>query len=374
MIFPVPILNQMKDHTAQILERAVNGETLQPAEALHLLTKAPLIRLMEAAHALRMRLHPDNIVTWIIDRNINISNVCHAGCLFCNFSCSRSSDRAFITPIEEYREKVEQMFALGGRQLLLQGGLHPDLGLEFYTTLFKSLKSEFPELKLHALGPPEVAHLAKLEGISTGEVLEELMAAGLDSLPGAGAEILSNRVRKALSPGKCSVEEWLEVMYQAHQRHLVTSATMMFGHIETPEEQIGHLLLLRDLQQQKPESAHGFISFIPWPFQDKDTPLALRHQVRNTVTPVSYIRLFATARLVLNNIPNLQPSWLTIGVPTAQICLHAGGNDFGSIMIEEHVVSSAGAQNTLDASTIRKAIEQAGFTPILRNQNFDLLN
>jgi cyclic dehypoxanthinyl futalosine synthase len=364
----------MKYTTSTILERAITGETVTHMEAMHLLTEAPLINVMEAAHRLRMQIHPENRVTWIIDRNVNISNVCHAGCLFCNFSCSRNSSKAFITPIQEYREKVQHLFSLGGRQLLLQGGLHPDLGLAFYTGLFQQLKSEFPEIRLHALGPPEVVHLSKLEGISTGETLDQLIASGLDSLPGAGAEILSNRVRKKLSPGKCSVEEWLEVMYQAHQRNIITSATMMFGHIETPTEQIEHLLLLRDLQQQRPANSTGFISFIPWPFQDKETPLATRHQVHNTVTPVSYIRLFATARLVLNNIRNLQPSWLTIGVPTAQICLHAGGNDFGSIMIEEHVVSSAGANNSMDASAIQKAIAQAGFSPRLRNQRFECID
>ncbi len=325
---------------------------------------------MAAAHARRMQLHPGSEVTWIIDRNVNISNVCHAGCLFCNFSCSRSSGRAFITTLEEYREKIEDLFALGGDQLLLQGGLHPDLGLRFYEELFSGLKAEFPTLKLHALGPPEIVHLANLEGISYGEVLDTLRKAGLNSLPGAGAEILSNRVRKMLSPGKCTTEEWLEVMFEAHQRHITTSATMMLGHVETLEERFEHLRLLRDLQQQKPADAHGFISFIPWPFQEDGTALSKKLGAFNRVTTYEYLRFIAVSRLMLPNIPNLQPSWLTVGIPAGQLCLHGGANDFGSIMIEEHVVSSAGATHTADGNTLMQAIRDAGFVPVQRDQEF----
>jgi len=356
--------------TEHITDKALSGLPLSVEEGLHLFREAPLPGLMAAAHHVRLTFHPEPVVTWIIDRNVNISNVCHAGCLFCNFSCSRSSSRAFVTTMDAYREKVSELFALGGNQLLLQGGLHPDLGLSFYTELFAALKGEFPALRLHALGPPEVVHLARLEGVSTDEVLGHLAAAGLDSLPGAGAEILSDRVRRELSPGKCSTEEWLGVMYQAHQRNITTSATMMFGHIETVEERMEHLVLLRELQKQRPEGSHGFISFIPWPFQDSGTALAKKFGVKNTVTPIEYIRFFAVARLMLNNIPNMQPSWLTVGVPAAQICLHGGGNDFGSVMIEEHVVSSAGAKHQMDSEGIRKAIRDAGFEPVLRDQQF----
>jgi cyclic dehypoxanthinyl futalosine synthase len=361
----------MRGTVAELLDRGGAGEFLTLEEGMRLMAEASLSSLMAAAHQVRMRLHPEPEVTWIIDRNVNISNVCHAGCLFCNFSCSTNSGRAFITGMDEYRAKIRELFALGGDQLLLQGGLHPTLGLQFYTGLFSSLKEEFPHLKLHALGPPEVAHIAKMEGMGTGAVLDALLAAGLDSLPGAGAEILSDRVRRQLSPGKCSTDEWLEVMHEAHQRGVITSATMMFGHIETLEERIRHLLLLRDLQSAKPEGSAGFISFIPWPFQDQDTALAKRKGVYNSITPIEYIRFFALSRLMLPNISNLQPSWLTVGIPTAQVCLHSGGNDFGSIMIEEHVVSSAGATAQADIRLLTKSIREAGFKPVQRNQAFE---
>lgn len=358
----------------RIVELCLDGGEVSHQEAMIMYREAPLAGLMAAAHTMRQRLHPGNSVTWITDRNVNISNVCHAGCLFCNFSCSRSSDRAYITTIEEYREKIDELFALGGRQLLLQGGLHPDLGLAYYSDLFRSLKSEYPMLKLHALGPPEIVHIAQLEGADYGTVLDELISAGLDSLPGAGAEILSDRVREQLSPGKCTTEEWLEVMHEAHKRNITTSATMMFGHIETLEERISHLLLLRGVQNLKPAGAKGFISFIPWPFQDTDTVLAKRHNVYNKVTSMEYIRLIAVSRLILNNFDNIQPSWLTVGLPAAQICLHGGANDFGSIMIEEHVVSSAGATHKIDAEGIKEAIRLAGFEPVQRDQEFGVFD
>ncbi|MFO7722887.1 MAG: CofH family radical SAM protein [Bacteroidales bacterium] len=361
----------MGEKITDLLVKGVEGEFLTEAEGLTLMQGAPMGALMAAAHRVRMRLHPGSEVTWIVDRNMNISNVCHAGCLFCNFSCSSGSERAFITGMDEYREKIRELFALGGDQLLLQGGLHPKLGLDFYTDLFRTLKGEFPQLKLHALGPPEVAHLAKLEGLSFGEVLDTLLDSGLDSLPGAGAEILSDRVRKQLSPGKCTTGEWLEVMHEAHRRGIITSATMMFGHIETMEERMRHLVLLRDIQQQRPTGAVGFISFIPWPFQDQNTALAKQKKVFNSVSPIEYIRFIALSRLMLPNIPNLQPSWLTVGIPAAQVCLHGGGNDFGSVMIEEHVVSSAGATSRADSRMLTMAIREAGFIPVQRNQLFE---
>ncbi|MDT8309099.1 MAG: CofH family radical SAM protein, partial [Bacteroidales bacterium] len=291
------------------------------------------------------------------------TNICKAGCWFCNFHCHSNASGSYITTIDEYREKIAFLHHLGGRQLLLQGGLHPGLGLSFYTGLFRSLKELSPSLKLHALGPAEVVHLARMEGCSYREVLEQLTAAGLDSLPGAGAEILADRVRKTISPGKCLTGEWLSVMQTAHELNIPTSATMMFGHIETLEERIQHLMLLRETQEARPADAYGFVSFIPWPFQDKDTRLLKEKGVKNSVTATGYVRLFATARIMLNNISTLQPSWLTVGFDVAQLCLHAGGNDFGSIMIEENVVSKAGASYSTDRQGIIKAIEDAGFTP-----------
>jgi cyclic dehypoxanthinyl futalosine synthase len=250
--------------------------------------------------------------------------------------------------------------------------MHPKLGIEFYEQLFRELKHRYPTLRLHALGAPEVAHIAKISGLTTQTTLERLVAAGLDSLPGAGAEILVPRVRKIISPAKPSVEQWLEVMHQAHMMNLPTSATMMYGHIETPQERVEHLIRIRDLQAQVPEGNYGFIAFIPWIFCSTGTQLEKRGVVSH-FSPLEYIRIIATARLVLNNIRNIQASWLTVGKKTAQLALHSGANDFGSIMIEENVVSSAGANNHFDAEGIQKAIREAGFVPRLRDQLYNLL-
>jgi cyclic dehypoxanthinyl futalosine synthase len=239
--------------------------------------------------------------------------------------------------------------------------------VEFYEELFRELKKMYPAVRLHALGAPEVAHVAKVSGISTREALERLVAAGLDSLPGAGAEILVDRVRKQISPAKPGVEEWLRVMHQAHEMNLPTSATMMYGHIETPRERIDHLLKIRDLQAQCPAGNWGFIAFIPWIFRSSGTRLE-REGVKSEFSPLEYIRMIAVSRLVLNNINNIQASWLTVGKATAQLALHSGANDMGSIMIEENVVSSAGANNSFDAEGIQKAIREAGFEPRLRDQ------
>jgi cyclic dehypoxanthinyl futalosine synthase len=255
--------------------------------------------------------------------------------------------------------------------LLLQGGHHPDLGLSFYTQLFSELKSLYPNLKLHALGPPEVAHISKLEGMSHYDVLKALKESGMDSLPGAGAEILNDRVRRLISKGKCGGREWLDVMRAAHKLNLTTSATMMFGHVETLEERFEHLILLREVQNEKPENATGFIAFIPWPFQDKGTLLSRIKGVNNSVTGEEYVRMIALSRLMLPNINNIQASWLTIGKDVAELCLYAGANDFGSIMIEENVVSAAGAPHRFTAEGIQKSIREAGFEPVLRNQQYE---
>lgn len=353
----------------EIFARARDRATLSPEEAYWLWEEAPLERLAAVADEVRRLVVPDaNVVTWQIDRNVNITNVCISGCKFCNFHCKpHQTERAFITTIEEYRPKIERMLELGGDQLLLQGGLHPRLGVEFYEELFQQLKREYPEVRLHALGAPEVAHIAKVSGISTREALERLVAAGLDSLPGAGAEILVDRVRRYISPAKPSVKEWLEVMHEAHEMNLPTSATMMYGHVETPRERIDHLLTIRDLQDKCPEGNWGFVAFIPWIFRSSGTRLE-SEGVRSVFSPLEYVRMIAVSRLILNNIRNIQASWLTVGKPTAQLALHSGANDMGSIMIEENVVSSAGAHNTFDAEGIQKSIREAGFEPRLRDQ------
>ncbi len=358
-------------NSEKLFNRALNFEFLSAEEGQHLFEDASTSELMTVANEMRKKLHPDNIVTWIIDRNVNTTNVCIANCKFCNFYRIPGHEEAYITTIEQYKLKIEETFRLGGEQLLLQGGHHPDLGLSFYTNLFRELKKLFPQLKLHALGPPEVAHITKLEGSTHTEVLKALKDSGLDSLPGAGAEILSERVRRLISKGKCSGREWLDVMRAAHQLRITTSATMMFGHVETLEERFQHLVWLREVQSEKPKDAKGFLAFIPWTFQDADTILARIKGVHNNITGEEYIRTIAISRIMLPNIENIQASWLTVGKEVAQICLHAGANDFGSIMIEENVVSAAGAPHRFTSNGIQESIRQAGFEPQLRNQQYE---
>lgn len=360
----------MEKNVAEMLHRAMNGAWLTPEEGVFLLEYAPTADLMYAGNAIRQQHVPGNTVTWIIDRNANTTNVCVANCKFCNFYRRPGHEEAYITSIESYREKIEEMFELGGEQLLLQGGHHPDLGLDFYAGLFRQLKSIYPNLKLHALGPPEIAHISKLEGMSHYDVLKALQEAGLDSLPGAGAEILSDRVRRLISKGKCGGREWLDVMRAAHKLQLTTSATMMFGHIETNLERMEHFAAIRQVQSEKPTDAKGFLAFIPWPFQDEDTILKKIKRARNAVTGDEYIRMIALSRIMLPNVVNIQASWLTVGKQVAQLCLHAGANDFGSIMIEENVVSAAGARFRFTAEGIQKAIREAGFEPRLRDQQY----
>jgi len=357
----------------QLIIKALSGEFLSLDEGKRLFKSLALAELMNLGHELRYRYHPESKVTWIIDRNVNITNACISGCRFCNFYRPVNDPSCYITTLEEYSRKIVEMRDLGGNQLLLQGGMHPHLGLSFYADLFSKLKEKFPDLRLHALGPPEIVHLSRMEKMTYKEVLEHLVRAGMNRLPGAGAEILADRVRKILSPIKCSVKEWLEVMKAAHELNLTTSATMMFGHIETIDERLQHLIYIRELQAQKPEGTKGFLSFIPWPFQDDGTVLKEKYGVANNTSSEEYIRMIAISRIMLPNISNIQASWLTVGKDTAQLCLHAGANDFGSIMIEENVVSVAGATNKFDANEIQRAILDAGFDPQLRNQDFELL-
>ena len=358
-------------HTEELLQRALRFDFLSAEEGQFLFEQAPTADLMYVAHQLRRKQVPGNHVTWIIDRNSNTTNVCLANCKFCNFYRRPGHGESYVTSIEEYKQKIEETFAFGGEQLLLQGGHHPDLGLEYYTGLFRELKSLYPNLKLHALGPPEVAHITKLAKSTHYEVLKALKESGLDSLPGAGAEILDDRVRRLISKGKCGAQEWLDVMRAAHQLHLTTSATMMFGHIETNLERMEHLVKIREVQAEKPADAKGFLAFIPWPFMDEDTILKKLKRARNTVTGDEYVRMIAISRIMLPNVLNIQASWLTVGKQVAQICLHAGANDFGSIMIEENVVSAAGARFRFTAQGIQDAIQEAGFEPKLRNQQYE---
>lgn len=355
---------------SSLYKKALNFEFLSVEEGVYLFEHAPLSELMNIADQLRQKQVPHGKVTWQIDRNVNTTNVCIANCKFCNFYRIPGHADAYITEMPAYREKIEETFRYGGDQLLLQGGHHPKLGLDFYTKTFRQIKQEYPALKLHALGPPEVAHICKLEKMSHHDVLVALKDAGLDSLPGAGAEILIDRVRRLISKGKCGADEWLDIMHEAHLLNITTSATMMFGHVETIEERFIHLERIREVQSRKPENANGFLAFIPWTFQDVDTLLARIRGVHNLVTAEEYIRMIAMSRIMLPNIKNIQASWLTVGKDTAQICLHAGANDFGSIMIEENVVSAAGAPHRFTYKTIQESIRDAGFEPQLRNQQY----
>lgn len=356
--------------TQDLLTKALHQDFLTAEEGLHLFEHAPTSALMYVGNALRQKMVPGNKVTWIIDRNSNTTNVCVANCKFCNFYRRPGHEESYITTMEEYRVKIEEMFKLGGEQLLLQGGHHPDLGLSFYTNLFRQLKSEFPNLKLHALGPPEIAHICQLEKMSHEAVLRELHAAGLDSLPGAGAEILNDRVRRLISKGKCGAQEWLDIMRAAHRIGLTTSATMMFSHVETLMERMEHLVDIRKVQSEKPAGAVGFLAFIPWPFMDDGTLLKKLKRARNTCTADEYIRMIAISRIMLPNVKHIQASWLTVGKQTAQICLHSGADDMGSIMIEENVVSAAGAPFRFTSNGIQQAIRDAGYIPQLRDQQY----
>jgi len=355
----------------ELLHRALKLEFLSVEEGVFLFENATTAELMYIANKLRQKQVPSNIVTWIIDRNSNTTNVCIANCKFCNFYRRPGHEEVYITTIEQYKQKIEETFAFGGEQLLLQGGHHPDLGLQYYCDLFSELKSLYPNLKLHALGPPEIAHITKLENSTHTEVLRALHESGLDSLPGAGAEILNDRVRRLISKGKCGGQEWLDIMRAAHQLNITTSATMMFGHIETNTERMEHLVDIRQVQSEKPADAKGFLAFIPWPFQDEDTILKKIKRARNTCTGDEYIRMIAMSRIMLPNVTNIQASWLTVGKQVAQVCLHSGANDFGSIMIEENVVSAAGAAFRFTADGIQQAIRDAGFEPRLRNQQYE---
>lgn len=354
-----------------ILQKALNFEFLSAEEGVFLYHHTALAELMYVADEMRKRQVPHGKVTWQIDRNVNTTNVCIANCKFCNFYRIPGHADAYITDMPAYRRKIRETIKYGGDQLLLQGGHHPQLGLDFYTGIFRAIKQEFPDIKLHALGPPEVAHICKLEKMSHRDVLEALKTAGLDSLPGAGAEILTDRVRRLISKGKCGAQEWLDIMHEAHKLHITTSATMMFGHVETIQERFEHLTKLRDVQSRKPADAKGFLAFIPWTFQDVDTLLARIRGVHNLTTAGEYIRMIALSRIMLPNIKNIQASWLTVGKKTAQICLHSGANDFGSIMIEENVVSAAGAPHRFTYKSIQDAIREAGFEPQLRNQQYE---
>lgn len=350
--------------------KALDGQPLSSREGVFLFENSSVQKLLSLANEIRFKFNPFPKVSWQIDRNVNYTNICISGCLFCNFHCTLSQkDKGYTTTIDEYRAKISELRSMGGDQILLQGGLHPNYDINFYEKLFREIKSIDPELKLNALGPPEVAHIARISKISVEETLQRLIASGLTSLPGAGAEILCDRVRKTLSPGKPSSTKWIEVMKCAHKFGLGSTATMVYGHIETIEERIEHLITIRDIQSVKPSDAPGFRAFICWPMQTEDTKLAEQFDI-TPMSAVEHLKMVAISRIMLNNITHIQASWLTIGPELGKIALHCGADDMGSIMIEENVVSSAGADFRRNKDEMQNMISDAGFEPWLRNQDY----
>ncbi len=348
-----------------LADRIRAGSRIDADEALHLFHHAPLPLLGELADGIRASKHPGGVVTYIIDRNVNYTNVCVAQCNFCAFYRPVGSGEGYVLGFDEIFRKIDETIALGGVQLLLQGGHNPDLPIEWYEDLFRAVKQRYPTFKLHALSPPEVIHLTRMTRLSVPAVLDRLIAAGLDSVPGGGAEILVDRVRKLLNCyGKASADEWLGVMREAHRKGLKTTATMMYGHVETVEERIEHLLRLRALQDE----TGGFTAFIAWSYQPEHTELG-----GGEATGLEYLRMLAIARIVLDNFPSLQASWVTQGGKVGQLSLAFGSNDMGSVMIEENVVRAAGASYCMDEVEIVRNIENAGFTAKRRNMHYQIL-
>jgi cyclic dehypoxanthinyl futalosine synthase len=354
----------------QIAQKVLGGGRVDRAEALELYRGAPTHLLGHLADTIRARKHPGRIVTYIIDRNVNYTNVCVARCNFCAFYRQVGASDGYVLSFDEIFRKIDETIAVGGHQLLLQGGHNPDIPLAWYEDLFRAVKARYPEFKLHALSPPEVIHISRLSQLPVEEVIARLMTAGLDSIPGGGAEILVDRVRQLLHCyGKATTDEWLAVMRHAHRAGLRTTATMMYGTVETLEERIEHLLRLRDLQDE----TAGFTAFITWSFQPEHTELGRDHGVTTEATGVEYLRTLAMARLVLDNFDNLQSSWVTQGGKVGQLSLAFGANDMGSVMIEENVVRAAGAAYCMDEVEIVRNIEDAGFIAQRRNMHYEIL-
>lgn len=334
------------------------------SQALERWNADDLFTLGRAAHARRFILHPEPVVTYIVDRNINYTNVCVSRCRFCAFHRPLGHPEGYVLSRSELNQKVRETVELGGYQILLQGGMHPELGLDFYTDLLVYLKAEFPNVAVHGFSPSEIVFLAAQAKLSLAEIIFELKKAGLNSIPGGGAEILVDRVRSLVSPNKCSADEWLEVMAEAHRQGMRTTATMMFGHVETLEERLSHLEKLRMLQDE----TGGFTAFIPWTFQPKNTEM----NVPEASSP-EYLKFLALSRLFLDNIPNIQASWVTQGPKVGQLALYFGANDFGSTMIEENVVAATGVHFRLPESEIRDLVQTAGFIPKRRTMAYQLL-
>jgi len=347
----------------RIIDEVMAGRRLGDDEFLLLAKNADLYQLGFLANAIKERLHPERHVTYVIDRNINYTDICISACKFCAFYKAPEQQGGYLLTFADLAEKISETKELGGTQILLQGGLHPELPLEYYEEMLRFMKST--GIHVHGFSPPEICHFASISGLGMAEVLARLIGAGLDSIPGGGAEILSDRVRQATAPRKCSADEWIGVMAEAHRQGLRTTATMMFGHVETMDERLEHLRRLRELQDR----THGFTAFIPWPFQPDNTVLA----EIDKVGAHGYLRMLALSRIYLDNFDNIQASWVTQGPKVAQLSLFFGANDFGSTMIEENVVAAAGVSFRLSEQEIRRLVADAGYIPMQRRMDYSLV-
>ena len=345
---------------SEILEKVRLGKRIDTREGLALLESGRLQEIGRAADHVRRSRHPGGTVSFLMDRNINYTNVCVARCTFCNFYRRPGQEGGYVLPLETIFQKIEETLELGGTGILMQGGMHPDLKIDYYEELLGSIRARYP-IHLHCFSPPEVVVLARLSKISLREAVQRLKAAGLDSIPGGGAEILTERMRSEISPGKCDAEEWLEVMRVAHGEEMPTTATMMIGGGETLQERVEHLDRIRRLQDE----TGGFVAFIPWNVQLENTPMSAK--IHEHVGPVEYLTLLAVSRIYLDNVENIQVSWLTQGLEVGEIALHFGANDVGSIMIEENVISTAGAHRTARREDLIRIIRRAGFRPVQRD-------
>src|SRR5438093_612412 len=347
-----------------ILESAGEGTRINSQEAVRLFEEADFLDLADAADRIRQRRHPDNVISYIIDRNINYTNVCKEFCSFCAFYRVKGDPEAYVLPDHVIHTKIEETISLGGTGILMQGGVHPDLKIDYYERLLSGIKQRY-SIHCHCFSPPEILNIARVSKLTVAEVIARLRDAGLDSIPGGGGEILDDEIRNAISPLKCKTEEWLMVHREAHRLGLRTTATMMVGVGETIHHRIRHLQRLRDLQDE----TGGFTAFIPWTFQPENTELALRNPPE--VTATEYLRLLALSRIYLDNFQNVQVSWLTIGLKVGQVGLRFGANDMGSIMIEENVISAAGARNRANDTELRRIIADAGFRPRQRTTLYE---
>lgn len=356
-----------------ILARAVSGERITDVEWTALWDDVSLFDLGRAAHRLRLLRSDPETVTFIIDRNINYTNVCISGCSFCAFFKKPGSQDAYVLARDELFEKIDEATRLGATQILLQGGLHPELGIDYFTGMLRFIKEHF-DITVHGFSPPEIIHIARVSKMTVDDTIRTLADSGLDSIPGGGAEILDDRIRSRISPHKISAASWVDVMRKAHVMGLPTTATMMFGSVESKENILNHLRLLRELQDE----TNGFTAFIPWCFQPHNTELSrsddfTRRENSHIRGVPGYLRILALARIYLDNFRNLQVSWVTMGLSVAQIALYFGANDFGSLMIEENVVRAAGVNYTLEMQDILGAIRDAGFSPAVRNTTYRIL-